>query len=50
MMVIAVFCLNIGHPGIVFDREPRNDMEMSYTYTGNNGAMLEPKLPASSSE
>jgi hypothetical protein len=45
MMVLAVLCLHVAHPGIVFDREPKEITEMSYAATTEGR-----KYPGSSSD
>jgi hypothetical protein len=47
MMVLAVFCLNIGHPGFAFGSEKHATPGLTYTASGEN---LEMKKPSSSSE
>ncbi len=49
MVVLATFCLNVAHPGMVFGRESRTDAELSY-HTDVHGRPMEPKYPVSSSE
>ncbi len=50
MVVLAAFCLNVAHPGMVFGREPRSDAELSYLHADNYGRPIEHKYPVSSSE
>lgn len=47
-MVLAVLCLNIGHPGFAFGKEGKH-VTPGLTYTAS-GEALEMKKPSSSSE
>jgi len=47
MMVLAVLCLNVGHPGFAFGKEKHATPGLTYTASG---AVLEMKKPGSSSE